>query len=141
MFYRPLQVLTYQGPHFKIGNGFPQSTLATNAKIYPKCISAYCIVAIKTHFYVARTSPTCVRFYDSLIISFTVKPHFQAKKFFVANKETNEDKLFLKVLTCCAAKRQQCRAPLSQRLTKGHVAFKGPYGYIKNREGWVTSPT
>ena len=39
--------------------------------------------------------------------------------------------IFECALTCCAAKRQQCRAPQCQRLTKGHVIFKGPYGYIK----------
>ena len=44
-------------------------------------------------------------------------------------------------LTCCAAKRQQVRAPHQKLLTKVHVGLKGHWGYEKNWEWWAASPT
>ena len=44
-------------------------------------------------------------------------------------------------LTCCAAKRQQSRAPHRELLIKDYGHLKGPYGYWKNWAWWAASPT
>ena len=44
-------------------------------------------------------------------------------------------------LTCCAAKRQQSRAPHRKLLTKDYGGLIGPYGYKKNWVWRAASPT
>ena len=45
------------------------------------------------------------------------------------------------ILTCCAAKRQQSRAPHRKLLTKDYGGLIGPYGYKKNWVWRAASPT